>query len=172
MCPDTRRQCARVCSGTTAHTARAFPREAAAWLGIRAVQVDGGSEFMAEFEAGCRALGLPLPVPPPRSPQPDGIVERANRTARVECWSQYRGELTCAAMKRGLAPPPRLPQPSPAAPLARHETPAEFAGMIAVAARPQMSRGSLIPHSVLYGLTSFLGGVAPKESVGCDGSTA
>ena len=31
-----------------------FLREAAAWPGIRAVQVNGGSEFMAE----CRALGL------------------------------------------------------------------------------------------------------------------
>ena len=42
-------------------------------------------------------LGLPLLVLPPRSPPPDGIVERANRTMGVECWSQYRGELTCAA---------------------------------------------------------------------------
>ena len=40
---------------------------------------------------------LPLLVLPPCSPQPDGIVERANRTMRVECWSQYRGERTCAA---------------------------------------------------------------------------
>ena len=39
---------------------------------------------------------LPLLVLPPRSPQPDGIVERTNRTMRVECWSEYRGERTCA----------------------------------------------------------------------------
>ena len=30
--------------------------------------VDGGSEFMAEFEDGYRALRLPLLVLPPRSP--------------------------------------------------------------------------------------------------------
>ena len=85
MCPEARRQYAKVYSSATAHTARAFLREAAAWLGIRAVQVDGGSEFMAEFETECKALGLPLLVLPPRSPQPDGIVGRANRTACAEC---------------------------------------------------------------------------------------
>lgn len=60
------------------------------------MRVDGGSEFMAEFEAECKAFGLP-PLVLPRSPQPDGIVERTNRTARAECRSQHRGELTCAA---------------------------------------------------------------------------
>ena len=31
-----------------------------------------------------------------------GAVERANRTVRVECWSQYRDSLTCAAMNKAL----------------------------------------------------------------------
>ena len=39
---------------------------------------------------------------PPRSPELNGIVERANRTVRVECWSQYRDDLTCAAMNAAL----------------------------------------------------------------------
>ncbi len=103
VCPRTRLQWAKVYSRATANTARAFLREAVGKLDIRAVQVDGGSEFMAAFEEECRALGLPLLVLPPRSPQLNGIVERANRTARVECWSQYRGELTCAAMNEALA---------------------------------------------------------------------
>ena len=56
---------------------------------------------MAEFQAECKAFGLP-PLVLPRSPQPDGIVERANRTAHVECWSQHPGELTCATMNETL----------------------------------------------------------------------
>jgi putative transposase len=39
---------------------------------IRAVQVDGGSEFMAEFEEACRSLGIRLFVLPPRSPKLNG----------------------------------------------------------------------------------------------------
>ncbi len=103
VCPRTRLQHAKVYSRATAGVARAFLREAVRELDVRAVQVDGGSEFMAAFEEECKALGLPLLVLPPRSPQLNGIVERANRTARAECWSQYRGELTCAAMNEALA---------------------------------------------------------------------
>ena len=98
VCPVTRRQHARVYTSATAHTARALLGEAAERLDIRAVQVDGGSEFMAEFEANCKKRGLDLLVLPPHSPGLNGIVERANRTVRVECWSQYRDDLTCAAI--------------------------------------------------------------------------
>ena len=103
VCPRTRLQCAKVYSRATAGVARAFLREAVRELDIRAAQVDGGSESVAAFEEECRALGLPLLALPPRSPQLNGIVERANRTVRVECWSQCRGELTCAAMNEALA---------------------------------------------------------------------
>jgi putative transposase len=66
----------------TAHTAAAFldviiermPFE------VRAIQVDGGSEFKAEFEAACKAKGILLFVLPPRSPKLNGRVERSNRT--------------------------------------------------------------------------------------------
>jgi len=51
---------------------------------IRAVQVDGGSEFAAEFEQACQARGLPLFVLPPRSPKLNGHVERAHRTHNEE----------------------------------------------------------------------------------------
>ena len=51
---------------------------------IRAVQVDGGSEFAAEFEYACQQLGLRLFVLPPRSPKLNGHVERANRTHTEE----------------------------------------------------------------------------------------
>ena len=51
---------------------------------IRAIQVDGGSEFMGEFEAECQKRGIRLFVLPPRSPKLNGSVERANRTHTEE----------------------------------------------------------------------------------------
>ena len=51
---------------------------------VRAIQVDGGSEFMAEFEEECRTRGIRLFVLPPRSPKLNGHVERANRTHTEE----------------------------------------------------------------------------------------
>lgn len=51
---------------------------------VRAVQVDGGSEFYAQFETTCEQLGIKLFVLPPRSPKLNGCVERAQRTHREE----------------------------------------------------------------------------------------
>jgi transposase InsO family protein len=51
---------------------------------VRAIQVDGGSEFKAEFEEACREKGLRLFVLPPRSPKLNGSVERAQRTHKEE----------------------------------------------------------------------------------------
>lgn len=51
---------------------------------VRAIQVDGGSEFKAEFEAACQAKGIDLFVLPPRSPKLNGRVERAQRTHKEE----------------------------------------------------------------------------------------
>jgi putative transposase len=51
---------------------------------IRAIQVDGGSEFYSEFELACRDLGIKLYVLPPKSPKLNGSVERANRTHTEE----------------------------------------------------------------------------------------
>ena len=47
---------------------------------VRAIQVDGGSEFQAGFESECQRRGLLLFVLPPRSPKINGCVERAQRT--------------------------------------------------------------------------------------------
>ncbi|MDR7494497.1 MAG: helix-turn-helix domain-containing protein [Armatimonadota bacterium] len=41
---------------------------------IRALQIDGGSEFKANFERACQALGIALYVLPPRSPRLNGKV--------------------------------------------------------------------------------------------------
>lgn len=54
---------------------------------IRAIQVDGGSEFMAGFEDACRQRGILLFELPPRSPKLNGRVERTNRTYRDEFYN-------------------------------------------------------------------------------------
>ena len=51
---------------------------------VRALQVDGGSEFKADFERACQDQGIRLFVLPPRSPKLNGCVERAQRTHREE----------------------------------------------------------------------------------------
>ena len=51
---------------------------------LRAIQVDGGSEFEALFEEECQRRGIKLFVLPPRSPKLNGGVERAHRTHTEE----------------------------------------------------------------------------------------
>jgi len=59
---------------------------------VRALSVDNGSEFMADFEAECARRGIALLTLPPRSPKLNACVERANRTHTEEFY-----ELTDAA---------------------------------------------------------------------------
>ena len=72
---------------------RATARSAASFLDgllertpfpVRAIQVDGGSEFKAGFEGACQERGIRLFVLPPRSPKLNGSVERAQRTHKEE----------------------------------------------------------------------------------------
>jgi len=51
---------------------------------VRAIQVDGGSEFQDVFEAECQKRGIKLFVLPPRSPKLNGHVERTQRTHTEE----------------------------------------------------------------------------------------
>lgn len=53
---------------------------------LKAIQVDGGSEFMAAFEIACKERGIVLYVLPPHSPKLNGVVERMNRTSREEIY--------------------------------------------------------------------------------------
>ena len=53
---------------------------------VKAIQVDGGSEFMAVFESVCQQRGITLYVLPPKSPKLNGLVERMNRTSREEIY--------------------------------------------------------------------------------------
>jgi len=88
----------------TAGTARAFLADLRERLPfpIRAIQVDGGSEFMAEFEAACQDWGIALFVLPPRSPKLNGHVERANGTHRREFWECYDGDLDLPPLQAAL----------------------------------------------------------------------
>jgi putative transposase len=51
---------------------------------ILSIQVDGGSEFMADFEKCCEEHNIELIVLPPAKPTYNGGVERGNKTFREE----------------------------------------------------------------------------------------
>ena len=51
---------------------------------LKAIQIDGGSEFIAEFETTGTERNPRLYILPPRSPKLNGDVERYNQTWRYE----------------------------------------------------------------------------------------
>ncbi len=69
---------------------------------LRAIQVDGGSEFAALFEAAYQQRGLRLFVLPPRSPKLNGRVERANRTHTEEFYEIHACSLPITQLNREL----------------------------------------------------------------------
>lgn len=69
---------------------------------VRGIQVDGGSEFMAQFEQACAEKGIRLFVLPPRSPKLNGHVERAQRTHTEEFYDLYMGELDLKSVNAAL----------------------------------------------------------------------
>lgn len=91
-------------AAATAGTARDFLAELDQRLPVpvRAIQGDGGSEFMAEFEAACAERQIALFVLPPRSPKLNGHVERTNRTHRQEFWELYDGPLELPPLQEAL----------------------------------------------------------------------
>lgn len=56
---------------------------------VKGIQVDGGSEFMAEFEDACQQRQIKLYVLPPKSPELNGAVERCNSAWRYEFYAVY-----------------------------------------------------------------------------------
>lgn len=90
---------------------RATAQAATAFLGalqermpfpVKAIQVDGGSEFQAGFEQACADRGIRLFVLPPRSPKLNGCVERAHRTHQEEFYELYDGDLDLASVNQAL----------------------------------------------------------------------
>jgi len=91
---------------------------------VRAIGVDNGSEFMADFETACAARGVRLFVLPPRSPKLHGTVERANRTHTEEFHELTDAEpdlpaLWGGAPRLGVDVQPRPAPPGPGLPDAR-----------------------------------------------------
>lgn len=69
---------------------------------VKAVQIDGGSEFMAEFEEACRDHDVQLFVLPPRSPKLNGCVERGNRTHTEEFYEWTTAHPSVAGLTPAL----------------------------------------------------------------------
>jgi len=69
---------------------------------VQAIQVDGGSEFMAQFEDACRERGIRLFVLPPRSPKLNGHVERAQRTHKEEFYYRLTSATTLTQVNKLL----------------------------------------------------------------------
>jgi putative transposase len=69
---------------------------------VRALQVDGGSEFAAEFEQACQQRELPLFVLPPKSPKLNAHVERSHRTHNEEFYEVHAESDQLPALNRQL----------------------------------------------------------------------
>ena len=69
---------------------------------IKAIQIDGGSEFKKHFEEECERRELLLFLLPPSSPKLNGHVERANRTHREEFYEVEEVDLSLEEHNRQL----------------------------------------------------------------------
>ena len=69
---------------------------------IKAIQVDGGSEFQAGFEQACQQRDILLFTLPPRSPKLNGHVERAQRTHTEEFYEVVEFSLEVATLNQEL----------------------------------------------------------------------
>ena len=69
---------------------------------IKAIQVDGGSEFQDAFERECQKRGIKLFVLPPRSPKLNGHVERAQRTHTEEFYEVTDSSFEIGGLNRAL----------------------------------------------------------------------
>lgn len=93
-----------VYSKASASCARQFldALEVRAPFPLRAIQVDGGGEFRADFEAECERRGILLFELPPRSPKLNGCVERAQRTHTEEFYEVFELPWTVASLNARL----------------------------------------------------------------------
>jgi putative transposase len=70
---------------------------------VRALSVDNGSEFMADFELECARRGIALLTLPPRSPKLNAFVERSNRTHTEEFYEVTDAPAELPALQAALA---------------------------------------------------------------------
>lgn len=104
ICPFTRLSVEQAYNRATSKTAKEFLNYMCNELPFKidSIQVDGGSEFMADFEDACRNSNIQLYVLPPRSPKFNGNVERCNSTSKYECYALYDGELNLYSIRKHL----------------------------------------------------------------------
>jgi transposase len=88
--PITKVIIAEVTSNATSAAAAKFLRKVITHMPfpVKSVQVDGGSEFMKDFETECQKQNIQLFVLPPSRPQWNGGVERGNRIFREEFYGR------------------------------------------------------------------------------------
>lgn len=110
-CPISKTIATEAYSNATSATAKKFLHKIIQDFPFKivSIQVDGGSEFMKDFEAECQNLGIDLFVLPPKRPQYNGGVERGNRTFREEFYNspdliansigEFKSELKKATVK-------------------------------------------------------------------------
>lgn len=81
---------ANIYANAKSKTAKRFLKELieAVPFKILSIQVDGGSEFMKDFEEACKELGISLYVLTPQRPQYNGGVERGNRIFTEEFYAR------------------------------------------------------------------------------------
>jgi len=90
-CPVAKWTVGKAFNRATAASASAFLDKVIADMPfpVEAIQVDGGSEFKAEFERACQIKGIRLYELPPKRPQINGAVERCNGSWRYEFYACY-----------------------------------------------------------------------------------
>jgi len=103
---------------------------------VRAIQVDGGSEFQAAFEEACQQRGIRLFVLPPRSPKLNGHVERANRTHAEEFYEVADLPWTVAELNQHALAWERVYNTIRPHQALGYKTPMEFLEELALAAPP------------------------------------
>lgn len=103
-CPISKITVAQAYTQATSTIAAKFLKKMKAQMpfSIRSIQVDGGSEFMKDFEVACETEDIALYVLPPKSPKYNGCVERRNATFKYEFYYQYAGDDSIEAIRSAL----------------------------------------------------------------------
>lgn len=101
ICPFTKMVAEQAYNSATSHSAATFLDYVISSLPfpVHSIQVDGGSEFMKDFEVACQERNIPLFVLPPKTPENNGNVERANGAAKYEFYAFYNGELNLKSVR-------------------------------------------------------------------------
>lgn len=104
ICPITKWACYQAYKTATSQNAAEFLEYLRQQFPYRiiSIQVDGGSEFMGAFEQAAHRLNIPLYVLPPRSPEYNCNVERANGTAKYEFYARYDAQPSLHIIRKRL----------------------------------------------------------------------